>query len=82
MSDFCLDEVALGISSHVGKHHLITTSAKCKCCFTESMFIMYCVRAGVLGRRGFAVESAAGRICRKVCESTNVMVCDLAPPKR
>ena len=43
-----------------------------------------CARAGVLGRRGFAVESAAARICREggARVTTNVMVrdMDLAAP--
>ena len=36
-------------------------------------------RAGVLGRRGFALESATARVCREAGGrvSTNVMVCDL-----
>ena len=38
-----------------------------------------CLRAGVLGRRGFAVESAAARICREAGArvSTNVLMRDL-----
>ena len=38
-----------------------------------------CARAGVLGRRGFAVESAAGRICREAGRrvTMNIMVRDL-----
>ena len=38
-----------------------------------------CSRAGVLGRRGFAVESAAARICREAGArvSTNVLMRDL-----
>ena len=38
-----------------------------------------CARTGVLGRRGFAVESAAARICREAGGrvTTNVMVRDL-----
>ena len=38
-----------------------------------------CARAGVLGRRGFALESAAARVCREggARVSTNVMVRDL-----
>ena len=38
-----------------------------------------CARAGVLGRRGYAVESAAGRICREAGGrvTQNIMVRDL-----
>ena len=43
-----------------------------------------CARAGVMGRRGFAVESAAARVCREggARVTTNVMVrdMDLAAP--
>ena len=37
-----------------------------------------CARAGVLGRRGFAVESTAGRVCRGGARVTkNVLVRDM-----
>ena len=38
-----------------------------------------CARAGVLGRRGFAIESAATRLCREGAArvATNVMLRDL-----
>ena len=38
-----------------------------------------CARAGVLGRRGFALESAAGRICREAVRwvTSNVLIRDL-----
>ena len=40
-----------------------------------------CARAGVLAKRGFALESAAARVCRKAGArvTTNVMVRDLDP---
>ena len=40
-----------------------------------------CARAGVLGRRGFAVESAAARVCREggARVTTNVLVRDMEP---
>ena len=36
-----------------------------------------CSRAGVLGRRGFALESAAARVCREAGVSTNIFLRDL-----
>ena len=43
-----------------------------------------CARAGVLGRRGFAVESAAARICReggaRVTDNVMIRDMDLAAP--
>ena len=38
-----------------------------------------CAQAGVMGRRGFALESAAARVCREAGArvSTNVLVRDL-----
>ena len=41
-----------------------------------------CAQAGMLGRRGYALESIMARICREACGRvrTNLMVCDMDVP--
>ena len=58
------------------------TGRNCRCGFPLDSCGLHraaCARAGVLGRRGFAVESVAARICREAGGrvTTNVMVRDM-----
>ena len=65
------------------------------CCSSAAFGALLCHRplagvaihstvSGVLGRRGFALESAAARVCREAAgrATLNVQVCDLDLPPR
>ena len=57
------------------RQHLPLSERRCRCPLDSSgHHRAACAHAGVLGRRGFAVESATARICREACGIVRVNV--------